>query len=193
MVTSFKLPLAFDPARLKADLDLIQPDEWVPHFNTAYYEGDWSGISLRSVGGKPTQLYPDPTAQGKFADTPTLERCPYLREVLHTFKCDLDSVRLLRLSARSSIREHRDYNLGYEDGELRLHVPIVTNPDVAFFLSGERVPMQPGECWYLNLNLPHRVDNKSDIDRVHLVIDCLLNDWLRGLFPPEDGAAEATQ
>ena len=185
MVTSFKLPLDLDPQRLKQDLDLIQPDEWVPHFNTAYYEGDWSGVSLRSVGRKATQLYPDPTAHGKFADTPTLARCPYFQEVLVAFQCPLESVRLLKLSARSSIREHRDHMLGYEDGELRLHIPIVTNPDVAFFLAGERVPMQAGECWYLNLNLPHRVDNQSDHDRVHLVVDCLLDDWLRALFPAE--------
>jgi aspartyl/asparaginyl beta-hydroxylase len=187
MVTSIKLPLDLDPQRLKADLALIQPDEWVPHFNTSYYEGDWSGVSLRSVGGKPTQLYPDPTAHGKFADTPMLTRCPYFQEILAAFQCPLESVRLLKLSARSSIREHRDYKLGYEDGELRLHIPIVTNSDVAFFLAGERVPMQAGECWYLNLNLPHRVDNQSDVDRVHLVVDCLLDDWLRSLFPAEMG------
>jgi aspartyl/asparaginyl beta-hydroxylase (cupin superfamily) len=72
-----------------------------------------------------------------------------------------------------------------DDGELRVHVPVVTNLDVAFFLAGEQVIMQEGEAWYLNLNLPHRVENHSDIDRIHLVIDCVVDDWVRELFPPK--------
>ena len=94
-------------------------------------------------------------------------------------------MRLLRLKAGSHIREHRDYRLGYEDGEVRLHIPVVTNPDVAFFLAGERVIMAAGECWYLNVNLPHRVDNYSTTDRTHLVVDCVVNEWLTALFSVE--------
>ena len=106
-------------------------------------------------------------------------------EMLAAFHCPLTSVRLLRLAARSNIREHKDYNLGFEDGEMRIHVPVLTNLDVAFFLAGERVIMQEGEAWYLDLNLAHRVENQSDTDRIHLVIDCFVNDWVRELFPPE--------
>ena len=182
MPKSLRLPLSFDPDRLKADLALVQPDEWTPHFNTSYYEGDWSGVALRAVGGRAGQLYPDPTATTRFADTPILDRCPYFQEVLAAFQCPLTSARLLRLAAGSSIREHKDYKLGYEDGELRVHVPIVTNADVAFFLEDERVIMGEGEAWYLDLNLRHRVDNQSATDRIHLVIDCVVDDWLRGLF-----------
>ena len=182
MYTSLKLPFRFDPERLTADLGLIAADEWVAHFNKGIYEGDWSGVALRSVGGQAMQLYPDPTATERFADTETLGRCPYYREVLAAFQCPLTSARLLRLRAGSSIAEHRDYRLGYEDGEVRLHVPIVTDPGVAFFLAGERVPMAAGECWYLNVNLPHRVENRSRIDRIHLVIDCVVNEWLAQFF-----------
>jgi hypothetical protein len=185
MPTSYKLPLSFDPDRLKADLSLMQPEEWIPHFNTRYYEGDWSGISLRAVGGRAGQLYPDPTATDDFADTPILARCPYFQEVLAAFHCPLTSARLLKLAARSSIREHKDYKLGLEDGEMRIHIPVVTNLDVAFFLVDERVIMQEGEAWYLDLNLKHRVENRSDTDRIHLVIDCVVNDWARQLFPLE--------
>jgi len=184
MLKSYKLPLSFDPQRLKEDLARFQAEEWIPHFNTSYYEGDWSGIALRAVGGKAGQLYPDPTSTD-FADTPLLARCPYLQEVLAAFHCPLTSARLLKLAARSNIREHKDYNLGFEDGEMRVHIPVVTNLDVAFFLDGERVIMQEGEAWYLDLNLAHRVENQSDTDRIHLVIDCFVNDWVRELFPAE--------
>jgi hypothetical protein len=182
MLTILKLPFHFDPAALQADLATIAADEWVPHFNTATYQGSWSGVALRSVGGKPTQLYPDPTAQDQFADTEVLERCPTFRTVLATLECPLLSARLLHLDPRSNILEHRDYRLGYEDGEVRLHIPVVTHPDVTFFLQGQPIPMQVGDCWYLNLNLPHHVENQSDVARVHLVVDCVVNEWLTDLF-----------
>lgn len=185
MVSCFKLPFTFDAQRLAAELALFAPDDWVPHFNTFYYEGEWSGIALRAVGGVARQLYPDPSATADFADTANLDRCPYTRAVLATLQCPLLSVRFLKLKAGSSIREHKDYNLGYADGEVRLHVPIVTSPEVRFFLDGQLLAMQPGECWYMDLNLRHRVENHSTIDRVHLVIDCVVNDWMRELFEPQ--------
>lgn len=185
MQATLRLPFHFKPELLKADLAQIQPDDWVDHFNQSIYEGEWSGVALRSVGGRPMQLYPDPTATDDFADTELLLRCPYYQRVLSTFQCPLTSVRLLRLKAGSSIREHRDYRLGYEDGEVRLHIPVITNGDVAFFLQGERVWMAEGECWYLDVNLPHRVDNRSATDRIHLVIDCVVNEWLANFFRAE--------
>ena len=97
MVTRALLPLDFDPQPLRAETEALPPDAWVPHFNTAYYEGDWSGVALRSVGGRDQQLYPDPAAADPFADTPTLGRCPRLAGALHRFECALLSARLLRL------------------------------------------------------------------------------------------------
>jgi hypothetical protein len=183
VLPSLQLPFTLDPALLQEDLARVRPEEWVPHFNVSLYEGDWSGIALRSLGGAPAKLYPDPTGTGSFADTEVLARCPYFKRVLDTFACPLTSVRLLKLRAGSSIREHSDYKLGYEDGEVRLHIPIVTDADVAFFVDGRRVAMEAGECWYINVNLPHRVDNSSRIDRVHLVVDCVVDDWLAAFFP----------
>jgi aspartyl/asparaginyl beta-hydroxylase (cupin superfamily) len=77
------------------------------------------------------------------------------------------------------VKEHRDYNLCLEDGELRLHIPITTNPEVRFMVAGKRVIMAPGECWYNDFTQPHSVHNDGDGDRVHLTIDCVVNDWLR--------------
>jgi mannose-6-phosphate isomerase-like protein (cupin superfamily) len=57
-------------------------------------------------------------------------------------------------------------------------VPLTTNPDVEFVHRGERVDMAPGEAWYLNFSEPHRVANRGDTPRVHLLIDCVVNPWL---------------
>lgn len=40
--------------------------------------------------------------------------------------------------------------------------------------------MQRGELWYMNINLSHTVENRGGSHRVHLVIDCVVNDRLRG-------------
>ena len=183
-----KLPLVFDPAGLQADLARLGSAEWVAHFNTGFFSGDWSGAALRSVGGKDGAIYAD-TSHGDFANTALLQQCRHLQAVIESFQCPLRSVRLLRLTAGSIIREHRDYDLGYDAGEVRLHVPVITNPQVEFYLNNRRIRMVEGECWYLDLNQPHRVQNRGMTDRVHLVIDCQLNDWLRDLISQGEASA----
>ena len=114
-----------------------------------------------------------------WADTPFLEQCPYVRELIASFPCPLQAVRFLRLGPGGSIREHTDYNLSLDDGEIRLHIPVRTNPDVAFIVGGQRVVMGEGECWYHNFNLPHSVENRGAVERVHLTLDCAVDAWLR--------------
>jgi hypothetical protein len=177
-----RLPLTFDLARLSAEIASLPDDEWVPHFNTGYFTGDWSGVALRSVEGRERWLYPDPTAQAAYADTPLLARCPALTEAIAAFACPILAARLLRLGPDSRIREHTDLDLGVDDGEARVHIVLESNDDVTFWLDGKPVPMRHGDAWYLNLNLPHRVENAGPTDRIHLVIDCVANDWLRNLI-----------
>jgi hypothetical protein len=191
-VRCLKLPFSFDSERLRSELSLVQPDEWIPHQNKRHYDGQWSGAALRSIGGAKDNLVPDASTIDAFQATPLLGRCRYFQDVLATFRCPLQSVRLLRLHAGSSIAEHVDHALDFEDGEVRLHIPIVTNDAVRFYVDAARVIMAPGECWYTNVNLPHSVENGSTTDRIHLVLDCRVDSWLRDLFlstpKPADGA-----
>lgn len=173
-----RLPLSFDVAALAAEALALGAEEWVPHFNQDIYEGEWEGVALRSVGGVATQLYPDPAAQAPFADTDTLERCPEHRRALDQFRCPLLAARLLALAPGAVINEHRDYRLGWADGEIRVHIALVTSPEVEFVLDGRRVELTAGQAWYLDLNLPHRVANRSAVNRIHLVVDCVVDEWL---------------
>ena len=50
--------------------------------------------------------------------------------------------------------------------------------------------MAEGECWYLNFSLPHKVANNGDKDRIHLVVDCMLNHWLQTQLTGCDGTIE---
>ena len=177
-----KLPLRFDAAQLQGELDLVEAGEWADHYNERDFGGRWQGAALRSANGSSRDINAGPAGHAEFADTPLLARCPYIRRVLAEFECPLKSVRLLSLAPGSFIREHSDHALGYEDGEVRIHIPIRTNPGVEFYVCGERLLLQEGECYYVNVNLPHRVNNRGSAARVHLVIDARVNDWVRELF-----------
>ena len=177
-----KLPFQFDTEKLKSDLDLALKHQWIPHFNKNGYSGDWNSIALYASGGNEKNIFALPGKDNTISPTQIMNACLYFQEVLTHFKCELLTVRLLKLGAGASIKPHRDFNLGYEDNNFRLHIPIITNSEVDFILDDERLEMLPGECWYTNVNYVHSVANRSTVDRVHLVFDGLRNDWSDQLF-----------
>lgn len=177
-----KLPFFFDEERLIADLSAVTEGRWIPHFNTRDYEGDWKVIPLYAKDGNDKDIFAHSPSDSNISETKTLKQSPYFEEVIKTFKCPILTARILRLGAGAEIKAHRDYNLGYEDGCFRLHIPIVTNSDVHFVLGGDELTMLPGECWYTNVNFVHSVRNEGDEDRVHLIIDGQRNAWSDKLF-----------
>jgi hypothetical protein len=179
-----RLPLDFDPARLAADMANFSRGQWIEHFVKQNYDGDWSVIPLRGPAGArhPVQMiYSDPS-RSDFEDTALLSGSPYFRDVLGRFGCPLHAVRLMRLAPGSLIKEHHDNDLSFEQGMVRIHIPVVTNDGVDFRLNGARVAMPAGSSWYLRLSDPHSVANRGASDRVHLVIDAVVNDWVAALF-----------
>lgn len=178
-----RLPFAFDVDRLRADLQVVDRD-WIDHLVRQNYEGNWSVLPLRHAAGAThpvMMIYADPTAT-ELVDGPLLAQTPYFREVLAQFRCPLHAVRLMRLTPGSVIKPHRDHDLAAEWGAARIHIPIATNPDVEFLLNGTPLAMVPGEAWYLRLADEHAVANRGATDRVHLVIDCIVDDWLAAML-----------
>ncbi len=182
IIKYLQLPFFFDAALLQHEVNTLSAMQWLPHYQVKHYEGEWSAIPLRSIAGNINNIIISPTDNRDYQDTIFLERSPYLQEVLKTFLCPLQAVRLLKLNAGSIIKEHRDAELNFESGEIRLHIPVLTHTDVEFFLDHERMDLKEGACWYMNFNLPHAINNKSNINRVHLVIDALVNDWVKEIF-----------
>lgn len=182
IIKYLQLPFLFDAKHMQEEVYAITSGKWLPHYQKLHYEGEWSALPLRSVGGSADSILVSPTADAVYEDTLFLQQSPYLQSVLQQFKCPLQAVRLLKLDAGAIIKEHRDAELNYERGEIRIHIPVITHPDVEFYLDNERLTMQEGECWYMNVNLQHRISNLSNINRIHLVIDALVNDWVKEVF-----------
>ncbi|PZX51094.1 aspartyl/asparaginyl beta-hydroxylase [Algoriphagus ratkowskyi] len=86
----------------------------------------------------------------------------------------------MKLTAGSKIKEHQDYDL--DEVEVRIHLPIFTNEKVSFFVNNLKMEMKEGECYYLRPSDPHRVINEGETDRIHLVMDLKVNDWLQELL-----------
>ncbi|MBO1540697.1 aspartyl/asparaginyl beta-hydroxylase domain-containing protein [Pseudomonas sp. OA65] len=170
-----RLPVAVNLPLLLQALAAVENACWQGHFNSAYHSGDWSGVALISAADAITELSP---GRGQ-----PVHRAPWTadirwHEALRDWPLEIVSARLLRLGPGGCIHEHRDYDLGGPDADLRLHVPLLSPPDVDFFLDGQIIPMTAGECWFLDLARPHRVVNRSAQSRVHLVLDCRPGPWL---------------
>ncbi len=186
-----QLGLNFDALRLQQDLALWPDSHWVDHFNKTVNEGGWSALPLRSLGGKEDSIFACESKVDSYLDTSFLTRSPYFRHVIDAFECQKHSIRLLALASGTRIARHTDNELSFEDGLARIHIPIKTHENVEFMIADKQLRASEGECWYINANHPHSVINNSEVTRVHLVMDCVVNEWLHGVFK-QAGHSEAS-
>lgn len=157
-----RLPYQFDPERLAEEvIDLPRP-AWMAH--PIRMHGN-SAVALISQGGGDNDDF-----DGAMAETAHLERCPYTRQVLSSFGEVLARSRFMKLDAKAEVATHVDFNYHWYS-RVRIHIPVITNPQVTFYCANESVHMEAGQCWIFNSWRRHRVTNDSDEDRVHLVID----------------------
>jgi hypothetical protein len=158
----YRLPVRFDVARLAAELSEIPPAAWANHPNDI--AGNTS-VRLISVDGTENDA-----VDGTMLPTAHLARAPYLRQVLASFGVVWSRSRLLKLAPRAGVPRHADINHHWFT-RVRLHVPIVTHPDVRFHCGGEEVHMAAGEAWIFDNWRLHWVENPVDAERIHLVAD----------------------
>ena len=182
IIRHIKFPFAFDVEKLQMDVEKILNKKWINHYNTNDYSGEWNSIALLSQGGKSENITGFNSGTESVTYTEIINSCPYLKELIDGFLFEKTTVRLLRLASGAIIKPHTDSELGYEDGCFRIHIPVITNPDVEFILDNQRLLMNEGECWYINANFTHSVINNGKEDRIHLVIDGIRNEWTDALF-----------
>jgi hypothetical protein len=158
----YRLPMRFDADRLRTEVAAMPPQAWAPHPN-----GDPGNSAVRLIsveGGENEEV------NGVMRMTPYLERSPYLRQVLAGFGVVWSRSRLLRLAPGAVVPVHADvhYHWFYR---VRLHVPILTQPEVSFTCGGATVHMAAGEAWVFDNWRLHQVNNPTDSERIHLVGD----------------------
>ena len=172
---ALKLPFTFDPNKIAAEIAQFSEDDYYFIYNTYVTEN-----SLRSKH----LIEPVNDSDGipVFLPNEALKKCPYLLSILETFNCKKETFRIHSLAGGAVIKPHHDMCCGFEYGKVRLHIPVQTNDKVVLKVEEQPIKMEPGESWYCNFHLKHEVQNNSDQQRVHLILDCLVNDWVKDIF-----------
>lgn len=198
--TLVRVPLAVTPGQRDAIVaEATNISGWTDDY-PYYSDGSWGAVSLRGFnpadpawGIKPSEMskawwteHPEAVQYHRCDWTVLAEKCPATVELVRSVSWwgGLERVRLLRMAGRGgkggSLSRHTDITdraAGTRDNQIvRFHIPLVTNPDItmsAWNLRGERVNahLPAWSMWYLDARKPHAVDNRSAVDRVHLVVD----------------------
>ncbi|MBX9614914.1 MAG: aspartyl/asparaginyl beta-hydroxylase domain-containing protein [Caulobacteraceae bacterium] len=158
----YQLPVLFDVARLQAEVGALPTEAWVPHPDRV--PGN-SAARLITAGGEETD-----SVHGQMLPTPWLEAMPYLRQALAGFGVVWSRSRLMRLAPGTGVPEHADINYHWHT-RVRLHIPVFTRPEVRFHCDGQSVHMAEGEAWIFDNWRRHHVENRSEVERIHLVAD----------------------
>ena len=79
-------------------------------------------------------------------------------------------IMLSSLAAHAEVPAHIDSNPSSLVPH-KVHVPLVTTPEVVFIVEGVSHHMERGRAYELNNLLTHGVENTGDVDRVHLIFE----------------------
>ncbi|MFY0630391.1 MAG: aspartyl/asparaginyl beta-hydroxylase domain-containing protein [Flavobacteriaceae bacterium] len=170
-VNALKLNFQFDGDRMKQELESIS-DSFKP------IENAYTGNSLHGMHLIIPTKDGIPNDKGEtFKMTEELEKCPYLQEVLNTFKSNKLTFRTQNLLPGGRIGRHNDGDKGLDSNVVRLNIPVATNDDVHIYYNEERIPMKNGDCWLPDVKKIHEMKNDSDETRWQIMVDCDLNDW----------------
>ena len=157
-----KLPLQFDAAALEREVRALPASAWVPH--PTGFEGN-EAVRLVTPKGEPTD-----ELDGVMGPTEQLLAMPYVQQIMGELGGVWGRSRLMGLRAGGEVPQHVDSHY-YWRTHWRIHIPVITNPQVLFSCGGETIHMEPGECWLFDSFRWHRVVNGGTEQRVHLVLD----------------------
>jgi hypothetical protein len=100
----------------------------------------------------------------------------FLNQIEHIYQSTYGEgyfVRILitKLKSNTEILPHIDGNDSLVNCK-RTHIPIFTSPECVFIVGEESKHMKEGEIWEINNgNKTHSVENNSNQDRIHIIID----------------------
>jgi hypothetical protein len=144
-------------------------EDWRPtHPDGPYASGGWRVVKFIDNGLK-TDMYKKFSTQ--------------LDEILSNFECPVNMAVLYSVLPGAVLHEHRDVSATLELGRLRFHVPIVTHEDVDFLVSRKKIPMRFGNLWALNTSYLHAINNRSQVNRIHFVLEVDVNEWVWSKLP----------
>ena len=147
-----------------------------------YQTGGWLTLSLmNNTGNAVDTLITDAEA----IPTDLLETMPEMHTFLNGLGLKYMWVRLANMKPGAGLWEHVDYTDLDEVPRFRLHLPITDVPEAFLIIKGYKIRMKPGYMWKLDPTRNHAATNFGSVDRIHLLIDCYVDDHLTRLMEQE--------
>lgn len=179
-----KLPLEFDAQALADEVRALPASAWVPH--PTGFKGNEAVRLVTPRGGENDEL------EGQMAATAHLLASPYIMRIMGEIGAVWGRSRLMGLGPGGEVPRHVDSHY-YWRTHWRIHIPIITNPEVTFGCGPEAVHMAAGDCWLFDSFRWHWVKNASDQQRVHLVLDTVGGGRLRELMRAAEAGESAPE
>ena len=178
-----KLPVRFCGQTLAREVRALPAEAWMPH--PQQFDGNSSVPLVSPEGAMVHRTF------GPMAPTEWLRRSSYILEIMAALNATWGRSRLMGLAAGAEVPDHVDMHY-YWRTHLRIHIPVITNPDVGFTCNGQTIHMAAGECWILDSFYRHAVANRGGELRVHLVLDTVGSATLWDLIKvANEGSTEA--
>ena len=184
-----QLDIQFSDGELQPIVDYCNSDQQYSPVITKYNKKEnWKAISIKGFSQDPLGISKPNVlgvgSGGNLQETPLVDRLQ-IRSILAKIPAMTERVRLMKLEAGTKISKHTDkVDKDIKSRKIiRLHVPVITDDQIKMISWLEKddpteFKMKKGECWWLDVSKAHSVLNESDVDRVHLVIDVFVNNYI---------------
>ena len=184
-----QLDIQFSDGELQPIVDYCNSDQQYSPVITKYNKKEnWKAISIKGFSKDPLVISKPNVlgvgSGGNLQETPLVDRLQ-IRSILAKIPAMTERVRLMKLEAGTKISKHTDkVDKDIKSRKIiRLHVPVITDDQIKMISWLEKdnpteFKMKKGECWWLDVSKAHSVLNESDVDRVHLVIDVFVNNYM---------------
>jgi hypothetical protein len=155
--------------------------EWTNVYSD-YHTGGWQTLSLLNRTSEPTDTIIEDCEP---VETSLLKQMPETRALLRGLGFRYMWARLAKLKVSAFMHEHRDYQELRNVSRLRLHIPVITNPFSSIVIDRTRIHLALGYIWKLNPIHRHAAGNFGKEPRVHIILDCYVDEALEALVSTE--------
>lgn len=158
----------------------MQPELWNEHNERK----DFAGSSHKGTSdiwvryNDPSNLaqgYEQYTSEHDSVWHPAYQKLPQLRPIVFGLmaRCEatrLGGVLITKIPPGGHVLPHSDSGWHPEYYDLKVYVPILSNPQAVNRVEEETVIMAPGDAWYFNNLKEHEVINNGPSERITLIV-----------------------
>ncbi|WP_288260249.1 aspartyl/asparaginyl beta-hydroxylase domain-containing protein [uncultured Prochlorococcus sp.] len=137
------------------------------HFRFDHHTGGWLVFNIKSFDGSNHGK----ASSKSYKYEEVINELPSTKSFLEKYFRSARRIRLMSLKKNNSIFWHYDSLESADFGISRIHIPIKSSHKIITRIFTNASSWKPYRIYYGDFSFPHRVDNLSKDDWLHLVID----------------------